>query len=80
LRLAKHLEWPEAKAQAAINYAEAFPEETEQALSENAAVDFDVLRRMLPDAIKSSATRIRKSRDAQASPRWAHLAAARRES
>jgi uncharacterized protein (DUF433 family) len=67
--VAKHLKWPEAKVQAAINYAEAFPEETEQALSENAAVDFDVLKRMLPGAIRVSSTRIRKSRDAQASPR-----------
>jgi len=67
--VAKHLEWPEAKVQAAINYAEAFPEETEQALSENAAVDFDVLKRMLPGATKISSRRIRKLRDAQASPR-----------
>lgn len=47
---ARHLKWPEAKVQAAINYAKAFPEEIESALSENAATDFAVLKRMLPQA------------------------------
>src|SRR5713101_5236379 len=37
--VARHLKWPEAKVQAAINYAKAFPEEIENALSENAATD-----------------------------------------
>lgn len=48
--VARHLKWPEAKVQAAINYAEAFPEEIESALSANAAVDFVALKRMLPQA------------------------------
>jgi len=48
--VARHLKWPEAKVQAAINYAKAFPEETERALSENAATDFEAVRRMLPQA------------------------------
>jgi len=48
--VAKHLKWPESKVQAAINYAKAFPEEIENALSENAATDFVVLKRMLPQA------------------------------
>ena len=48
--VAKHLRWPEAKVQAAIHYAEAFPEEIEVALSENTAADLEVLRRMLPQA------------------------------
>jgi uncharacterized protein (DUF433 family) len=48
--VAKHLKWPEAKIQAAINYAKAFPEEIERALAENAATDFEVLKRMLPQA------------------------------
>ena len=39
--VARHLKWPEAKVQAAINYARAFPEEIESALSENAAIDFE---------------------------------------
>src|SRR5216683_333912 len=48
--VAGHLKWPEAKVQAAINYAKAFPEEIESALSENAATDFETLRHMLPQA------------------------------
>jgi uncharacterized protein (DUF433 family) len=48
--VARHLKWPEAKVQAAINYAEAFPEEIEAALAENAATDFVALKRMLPQA------------------------------
>ena len=48
--VARHLEWPEAKVQAAINYAKSFPEEIEEAVSENAATDFEALRRMLPQA------------------------------
>ena len=47
---ARHLKWPEAKVQAAIHYAEAFPEEIETAVSENSAVDFEELKRMLPQA------------------------------
>jgi hypothetical protein len=48
----KHLKWPEATVQAAINYAKAFPEEIESALSENAAIDLEALKRMLPQAAK----------------------------
>lgn len=46
--VAKHLKWPEAKVQAAINYARAFPEEIEAALSDNAAADMETLKRTLP--------------------------------
>ena len=67
--VAKHLQWPEARIQAAVNYAEAFSEEIEQAISENAATDFDALKRMLPGATKGVSGRLRKSRDAQASAR-----------
>jgi uncharacterized protein (DUF433 family) len=59
--VAKHLKWPEAKVQAAINYAKAFPEETEGAVSENAAVDFEALKRMLPQAIEFISRRAPKS-------------------
>ena len=48
--VAKHLKWPEVKVQAAVNYAEAFPEEINQAMSENEAADFEMLKRMLPQA------------------------------
>ncbi len=50
--VATHLNWPEAKVQAAINYAKAFHGEIEIALSENASVNFEALRRMLPQAEK----------------------------
>src|SRR5262244_4038945 len=48
--VARHLKWPEAKVQAAVNYAKAFPEEIEGAVSENSATDFEALKRMLPQA------------------------------
>jgi len=48
--VARHLKWPEAKVQAAVNYAQAFPEEIEEALAENGATDFPTLKRMLPQA------------------------------
>lgn len=47
---AKHLRWPDAKVQSALNYAEAFPAEVENALAENEAMDFKALQRMLPQA------------------------------
>ena len=48
--VAKHLRWSEAKVRAAVHYAEAFPSEIEEAISENAATDFQVLKRLLPQA------------------------------
>lgn len=57
---AEHLKWPEAKVQAAINYAKAFPEEIESAVSENAAVDFEALKRMLPQATEIVSRRTTK--------------------
>lgn len=48
--VAKHLRWPEAKVQAAFNYAEAFPEEIETALAAHDETDFAALSRMLPQA------------------------------
>ena len=48
--VAEHLRWPLAKVQAAVNYAEAFPAEIEEALTENEAADFTALKRMLPQA------------------------------
>jgi len=46
--VAKHLEWAKAKVQAAVSYAEAFPDEISRALEENRAMDFTALKRMLP--------------------------------
>lgn len=45
---ADHLAWPESKVRAAIHYAEAYPQEIEEALRENDTADFDSLKRMLP--------------------------------
>jgi|SRR6185312_15345379 len=47
---ARHLRWQEAKVQAAINYAKAFPLEIEQALMENRDTDIAALSRSLPQA------------------------------
>jgi hypothetical protein len=49
-KVAKHLHWPEAKVQAAFNYAGAFSEEINEALADNDAVDFVSLSRLLPQA------------------------------
>jgi len=51
--VARHLRWPEARVQAALNYAESFPEEIKEAMAENDSVDFEVLKRMLPAATTS---------------------------
>jgi hypothetical protein len=48
--VAKHLKWPEVKVQAAVSYAQAFPEEIKEAMAENEAMDFEALKRMLPQA------------------------------
>jgi hypothetical protein len=57
---ARHLRWPVAKVQTAVNYAEAFPEEIDQALTENNAVDFTSLKRMLPQAVEFSPGKVKK--------------------
>lgn len=56
--VARHLRWLEAKVKAAVNYAEAFPQEIEEAIAENEAVDFMTLKRMLP---QTTASRPRKT-------------------
>ncbi len=59
--VAAHLKWPGVKVQAAVNYAKAFPGEIDSALSENAAMDFEALKRMLPQAtefVSRSASKI----------------------
>ena len=48
--VAKHLKWPKAKVMAAVNYAQAFPEEIKEAMAENETTDFRALKRMLPQA------------------------------
>lgn len=59
--VARHLQWPEAKVRAAMNYAQAFPAEIEQALSENDRVDFKTLQRMLPQADEVVTTKRKRS-------------------
>jgi hypothetical protein len=49
--VAQHLRWPEAKVRAAVNYAEAFPKEIDEATAENDSADFETLKRMLPQAV-----------------------------
>lgn len=50
--VARHLRWPEPKVKAAAHYAEAFPDEIEQAIADNAATDFTRLKRTLPQAVE----------------------------
>lgn len=59
--VAAHLQWPEAKVQAAVNYAKAFPEEIDGALAENEAIGFEELKRMLPQAAEFVSRRRTKS-------------------
>jgi hypothetical protein len=47
--IAGHLEWPETRVAAALNYAEAFPQEIDTALAENDSVTFADLKRVLPN-------------------------------
>jgi len=49
--VAKHLRWPEAKVRAAVNYAEVFPGEIDEATAENDSADFETLKRMLPQTV-----------------------------
>lgn len=51
--VAKHLEWPVHRVQAAVNYIEAFPDEVREALAENDATDFKTLKRILPNITES---------------------------
>jgi hypothetical protein len=50
--VARHLRWPQAKVQAAVNYAEAFPSEINEALAENEASNFAMIKRQLPQAVE----------------------------
>ena len=57
--VADHLGWPEAKVQAAANYAEAFPSEIDAALREN-DIGFEGLKRMLPQMTDFVSARAKK--------------------
>jgi len=58
--VAKHLRWPAAKVRAALNYAEAFPEEINEATAENDSADFETLKRMLPQAVTFAARKTKR--------------------
>ncbi len=60
MAVAKHLKWPESKVRAALNYAEAFPEEVNEAIAENDSTDFEDLKRMLPQALDFAARKRRR--------------------
>jgi len=49
-KTAEHLQWPAVKVLAALNYAKAFPEEIENALSDNRSYDFEKISKILPQA------------------------------
>jgi hypothetical protein len=59
--VAAHLKWPEAKVQAGVNYAKAFPEEIDGALADNDAIGFEELKRMLPQSTEAIALTRTKS-------------------
>ncbi|HEY9869781.1 MAG TPA: hypothetical protein V6D08_11495 [Candidatus Obscuribacterales bacterium] len=47
-RTSEHLQWPEFRTRAALNYAAAFPDEIELALQDNRAYDLTAVQRLLP--------------------------------
>ncbi len=56
--VAKHLRWPQAKVQAAFNYARAFPEEINGAIADNDSIDKEALFQMLPQAREFVVTKL----------------------
>jgi hypothetical protein len=48
-KAAEYLEWPEFRVKAAVHYAEAYPREIKEALAENDAMDFDAMKKLIPD-------------------------------
>ncbi|MFZ0772852.1 MAG: hypothetical protein WCA49_00235 [Candidatus Sulfotelmatobacter sp.] len=67
--VARHLNWPQAKVQAAVNYAAAFPEEVAEAIADNEAMDFEALKRMLPQAAEFVSKKAAKNQHARAPSR-----------
>jgi hypothetical protein len=58
---AQHLGWTELMVQAALHYAEAFPDEVQEALEENSEMNFSALKRMLPQSVESKSRKAAKS-------------------
>lgn len=67
--VAGHLRWPQAKVQAAVNYANVFPGEIAEAIEENESFDFDALKLMLPQAEIFSAHKKKRRLNAQVASR-----------
>ena len=55
--VAKYLQWPLVKVQAAFSYAKAFAGEIAEAIAEYDASDFESLKHMLPQATEFVATK-----------------------
>jgi len=68
-QVAQHLGWPDAKVAAAANYAQAFPDEINEALAEQDAIGLSQLTGMLPQAEAFRAGKGSGRRLAQASAR-----------
>ncbi len=47
-KTAAHLEWPVARVQAALSYAQAFPDEIDSALQDNQSYSMERLQRLTP--------------------------------
>jgi len=47
-KTAEHLTWPESKVKAALNYAESFPQEIEDAITDDRTYDFETMKRLIP--------------------------------
>jgi len=48
-KTAAYFQWPVERAQAALNYYAAYPEEIDEAIAENRAITFEDLQRILPN-------------------------------
>lgn len=69
IAVARHLRWTEARVVAAVNYAEAYPSEIEEALAENRAADLSSLKRMAPQTFEFQAGKAAKRKRAATSSR-----------
>jgi hypothetical protein len=47
-RTAAHFQWPVHRARAALNYAEAYPDEIERVIEYNRSMTYERLKRLLP--------------------------------
>jgi hypothetical protein len=63
--VARHLRWPQARVQAAFNYAEAFAGEINEALAESEAGSFTTIKRMLPQSVEFVAGKAARRRHAK---------------